>query len=148
MGHSCIYPVVIGHILWKSYISVWTTWHYFFFIWNWRGKHHVPWNTANFQLKGLLYPEDCIVNVRGLQLLCQSEHVTVNYCEHESWCMRFEIFTPVLMKVQVLCDVIHCQLVYRDWCIRGASCLYLRCNFGLQRRKDRSSSSSRMMVII
>jgi len=51
----------------QPHISVWTSWHDFFFIWHWRRKHHVLCNTANFfHFNRLLCPEDCTVNVRGL----------------------------------------------------------------------------------
>jgi len=53
--------------------------------------------------------------------------------------MRFVVFTLVLMKVQVLWDMTHCQQVNSYSCFRGTCCLYLHCNFWLWRPEGRSS---------
>lgn len=72
-------------------------------------------------------------------MLCKSEHVTMNCCEHEGSFMRFEVFTPMLMKVEVLWDTTHCQQINGYQCFGGACCLYLHFNFELWRPEDRNS---------
>jgi len=53
--------------------------------------------------------------------------------------MRIEVFTPMLMKVQVLWDMAHSQQVNSYRCFRETCCLYLHCNFELWRLEDRNS---------